>query len=73
MVEACTGEIFDNGETEEKYQCLCCNASEDECVAILMVKTRLKQKEDKDEQAKEAKEENFADIMDPCLYVRLGT
>ena len=53
MVEACTGEIFDNGETEEKYQCLCCNASEDECVAILMVKTRLKQKEDKDEQAKE--------------------
>ena len=53
MAEAGSGENFGNGETEEKYQCLCCNASEDECVAILVVKTRLKQKVDKDEQAKE--------------------
>ena len=52
MVEAGSGENFGNGETEEKYQCLRCNASEDECGAILMVKTRLNQEEDKDEQAK---------------------
>ena len=53
LVEAGSGENFGNGETEEKYQCLRCNASEDEFGAILMVKTRLKQKEDKDEQVKE--------------------
>ena len=53
LVEAGSGENFGNGETEEKYQCLLCNASEYEFGAILMVKTRLKQKEDKDEQVKE--------------------
>ena len=36
------------GDAEEKYQCLHCNSSEDESGAILIVKTRSKQKEDKD-------------------------
>ena len=53
MVESDSGENFGNWEAEEKYLCLCCNASEEECGAILMVKTRLKQKEDKEAQVKE--------------------
>ena len=51
LVEAGSGENFSNWEAE-KYQCLCCNSTGDECGAILMVKKRAKQKEDKDVQAK---------------------
>ena len=39
LAEAGSGENFGNGETEEKYQCLRCNATEDEC-------GRSKQKKD---------------------------
>ena len=53
LVEAESGETFGNREPEEKYQCLRCNSGEDEYCAILILKTRPMQKEDKKDQVKE--------------------